>query len=479
MKTSLRQIQQDLRLPYQRALLLIALVPLFPEYISFFLVLAAAFFAYKDIRESKQSIAVGTIGKMMLVYIAYMAVTLIYSKDRLSTLVTIGVWLFFFLAYLILYNLLTDSDRYDSIMLYITGVAGVVGLIACLQYRIGFYTNGNPIQVWEWLDKIVYSFLPIEVSKTPYILRACSTFSNPNVLSMYLMSVAPFVVYFNFYERREGLRMFCRICLFLCLGGVTYSFSRGGYVALLILLLALMVLNIRHKFATVSLYALCGVLLIPDEVVKRFISIIPGISIGGQILENVTNSVGGSSGSSGGGGAGSGEIFNTTAEIINNGGADLAISDRYRIWVESFDQIADYPIFGQGMGTGVSEEILKGNGLNAIHTHNIVLELLLGGGIFALIIMLLIGFKAAKNGVELLRNGYGYSFWIGFAVLGFVGCFIIQGMVDYPLLTPKLVCNFMMIMALVERANILYVSKAIPVRQHLKKRLRKVKEAVR
>ena len=474
MKTSLRQIQQDLRLPHQRALLLIALVPLFPEYISFFLVLAAAFYAYKDIRESKQSIAMGTIGKLLLLYIAYMAVTLIYSKDRMSTLTTIGVWLFFFLAYLILYNLLTDSDRYDSLMLYITGVAGAVGLIACLQYRIGFYTNGNPIQVWEWLDKIVYSFLPIEVSKTPYILRACSTFSNPNVLSMYLMAVAPFVVYFNFYERREGLRMFCRVCLFLCIGGVTYSFCRGGYIALLVLLLALIVLNIRHKFATVSLYALCGLLLVPDEVVKRFISIIPGISIGGQIIENVAQQGGNSSNSN----SSSGEIFNTTAEIINKADAEIAISDRYRIWNESFSQIFDHPILGQGMGTGVSEEILKSNGLNAIHTHNIVLELLLGGGIFALIIMLLIAFKATKNGVELMRNGYGYSFWIGFAVLGFVGCFIIQGMVDYPLLTPKLVCNFMMIMALVERANTLYVSKEIPVRQHLKRRLRKVREAV-
>lgn len=464
MKTNLRQIGQDLRLPYQRALLLIALVPLFPEYISFFLVLAAAIFAYKDIRASKSPIAIGTIGKLILGYIAYMVITLVYSQNRISTLSTIGMWLFFFVVYLILYNLLTDADRYDSIMLYITGTAGLVGLIACLQYRIGFFTNGNPIQVWEWLDNIVYSFLPIEVSKTPYILRACSTFSNPNVLSMYLMCVSPFVVYFNFYERREGLRMFCRVCLFLCFGGVIFSFCRGGYVALLVLAIALLVLNIRHRFTTVSLYILCGVLLIPDEVVKRFVTIIPGISIGGQIIENVTNKP-----------SSSGETiledFNTTSEIINNSGADLAISDRYHIWGESFEQIFDHPILGQGIGTGVSEEILKGEGLNAVHSHNIVLELLMGGGIIALILMLLIGFKAAKNGIELMRNGYGYSFWIGFAVLGFVVCFIIQGMVDYPLLTPKLVCNFMMIMALIERANMLYVAKGIPVRQHLRHRL--------
>ena len=42
MKTSLRQIGQDLRTPCQKAMLLLALIPLFPEYISFFLVIAAA-----------------------------------------------------------------------------------------------------------------------------------------------------------------------------------------------------------------------------------------------------------------------------------------------------------------------------------------------------------------------------------------------------------------------------------------------------
>ena len=91
----------------------------------------------------------------------------------------------------------------------------------------------------------------------------------------------------------------------------------------------------------------------------------------------------------------------------------------------------------------------------------------------ALILMLLIGGKVAKNGVELIRNGYGYSFWIGFAVLGFVSSFCIQGMVDYPLLTPKLLCNFMMIMAIVERSVDLYTGKSIPIRKKIRSRLRK------
>lgn len=458
MKTNLRQLGQDLKLPHQRALLLIALVPLFPEYISFFLVLAAGIFAWKEMRETKSRIEIGPIGKMLLAFIAYMVITLVYSRNRSSTLSTIGMWLFLFLVYLILYNLLTDTDRYDSMMLYITGVAGIVGFIACCQYRIGFFTHGNPIQVWAWLDNIVYQFIPIEISHTPYVLRACSTYSNPNVLAQYLMAVAPFVVYFNFYERREGLRIFCRVCLFLTLGGVIFSFSRGGYVALLLLVLALIVLNIRHRFATVSLYAVCAALLIPDEVVERFITILPGIELGGQILDSVT-------------GPSADGSFNTTADIINGSEADMAVNDRFRMWQESFQEFLEHPILGQGIGVGVSGDVMEEAGIHAIHTHNIVTELLVGGGIIALILMLLIGLKVAKNGIELMRDGYGYSFWIGFAVLGFVASFCTQGMVDYPLLTPKLVCNFMMILALVERANTLYTARGIPVRQHIRNRL--------
>lgn len=456
MKTSLRQIGQDLKEPCQKAMLLLALIPLFPEYISFFLVIAAAVFAWKDLHASHRPIQVSFIGKLLLAYIAYMAITLIYSENRVSTLSTILMWGFFFVAYLILNNILTDTDRYDSLMLYITGVAGCVGFIACLQYRIGFYTNGNPIQVWAWLDNIVYEYLPIAISHTPYKLRACATFANPNILSAYLSAVAPFVVYFNFYERRKELRLFSRVCLFATCGGILFSFCRGGYLALLVLFIALIILNVRHRFAGVSLYTIGALLLLPDEVLERFLTIIPGVKVGGTIVGN----------------AASGGSMNTTADIINNSTADLATNERFRIWMESLTAFLENPILGHGAGVETTHDIMTEAGIKAIHTHNIALQLLVEGGIIALIIMLFIGAKVIKNGIELMRNNYGYAFWIGFAVLGFATCFIIQGLVDYPLLTPKLVCNFMMVIAIIERSNILYPGKGIEVRSRIRRRLK-------
>lgn len=464
LKTSLRQIRLDLQQPGQRALLLLAMIPLFPEYISFFIVVLAGAFAWQELKQTNRPLQIGMIGKLLLVFIGYMFITILYSHNPLNSIVTVGMWAFFFLVYLILHNLLTDTDRFDSFMLYITAVAGAVGFLACCQYRIGFFVKGVPNQIWGWLDEIVYQVLPFDSHCTPYVLRACSTFSNPNILSEYLTAVAPFVVYFNFYERRPELRLFCRICLFLTFSGVLFSFSRGGYLAILVLALALVLFNLRHKFATVTLYIVCILLLLPDEVMERFLTILPGISVGGAILGNT--------GGQAGGGLLTEEAMNTTAEILNNSGADIAINERFRIWLQALQSFLENPVFGQGAGTEITHQIMAENNINALHTHNIALQLLMEGGIIALLIMLLIGGKVAKNGLELMRNGYSYSFWIGFAVLGFVSSFCIQGLVDYPLLTPKLIANFMMIMAIAEQSVSLYTAKGIPVRKKIRHHLK-------
>ena len=66
MKANLYELGQDLKHPYQRALLLIAAIPLFPEYVSFFLVIASAIFALQDLRQNPRTIRIGFIGKVAL-----------------------------------------------------------------------------------------------------------------------------------------------------------------------------------------------------------------------------------------------------------------------------------------------------------------------------------------------------------------------------------------------------------------------------
>ena len=463
-RAGLNRYKLDLKQPWQTALLLIAVIPLFPEYLCFPLVIAAGIFAWRDLKQHNRPLRLDKIGKLLLIFIAYMALSVFYSRNRLNSLATTGMWVVLFAIYLIGNNLLTDTGRFNILMLWIAAVSGIVGFIACCQYRIGFFTHGNPIQVWSWLDALVYRIIPIRLCHTPYVLRACSTYSNPNMLSEYLTMVAPFVIYINFHERRQDIRLFCRLCLFLTFAGIIFSFSRGGYLALLALLLALLVLNIRHRFAATTMYVFSGLLLIPEEVVERFLTIFPGISSGGKIIEGVTGAPTLS--------------YTTTAEIINNAPAEMAMDSRWRIWLESLHSFTQHPIFGTGAGIQNTWDMLRENGIDAVHAHNVALELLVEGGVIALILMLLIGFMVVKNGVELIRAGYSTAFWAGFAVLGFASSFILQGTVDYPLMTPKLVCNFMMLAGITERVIHLYSGKEIAVRRTLRKRLQRQRNPV-
>lgn len=454
MKANLQQFSQDLKQPYLRALLLIALIPLFPEYVSFLLVLLAVIFTIKDMREHPRPIYVGTIGKLLLCYAAYLTFTCVYSENKLESIAIAAMWWFFFFAYFIVSNLLTDTDRTDAFLLCITAVAGAVGFIACIQYRLNFFMKENIGSLWDWLDAIVFAHIPFRFTQLNYFLRAYSTFPNPNMLAQYLGMAVPFVACFNFMERRDSLRMFSRICLFLTFAGILFSFSRGGYIALLILAVALIILNIRHRFATVSLYIVSTLLFLPEEIINRLFSIRSGLSSSGTIADGVLDSL--NDGAS-----------ITTSDIINNAGAEFAVSERWKTWMESLRLFTEHPLFGYGAGTDTTWNLFEQAGISSPHAHNIVLQLLLEGGLVALILMTLIGIKTVKSAVELMRNGYSQSFWIGFAIFFFAVCFLAHGMVDYPLTTPRLVCSFITFLGITEKAVHLFSSRRINVRQHL------------
>ena len=452
MKSNLKEFVADLKCSYLRSLLLIALIPLFPEYLSFFFAIAAFFFARKDIRLQNKKIRIGTIGKLLFVYCAYITITAVFSEYKLQCIAIALMWWFFFLVYLTIVNLITDEDRMDSFLMCITGVAGIIGLIACVQYLL----NSNFGSIWSWLDEIVFNMVPFEICTTSYQIRAYSSFANPNMLAQYLVMIAPFVICFNFVERRRKLRLFSRISLLLTFAGILFSFSRGAYIALLVLCIALIVINIRRKFATVLLYVISAIIFLPKEVVTRLFSVRTGISSSGEVAETVMNSVDTSI------------VMNNTSETLAHVTTDVAINQRWQIWIESIGHILERPFFGYGVGTEPSTNIFKGINIAAPHAHNLILQLLLEGGIFALILMSLIGFQTIKNGFRLIRGGTNASFWYAFATLAFVTCFVLHGMVDYPLTTPKLVCSFITALAIIEQSVPLF-RNAVPSRRPLRR----------
>lgn len=471
MRDTMQKIRKELKQPYFCALLLLGVIPVFPEYISFILVGVAAIFAHKDMRLSGRKMRIGFIGVLLTAYCIYQTLTCIISTHPLQSFAVSLMWWFFLIAYLIVVNLLIDTHRTKRFLMCVTAFAGLVGLISCVQYRINFFLDSNVGNLWLWLDNIVFEWVPFDIFHLNYALRAYSTFPNPNMLAQYLVMAAPFVTCYNFMcQHSKRMRLFSRICLFLTFAGVMFSFSRGGYIALIILAIALVILNIRHRFAEVSLYVISTILFLPEEVVNRLFTIKKGVTTSTTIVDNLSSVVKPQGGSSI-------PPSITTSEIINNAGAETAVGDRWRLWLESIERFFDKPLFGYGAGTQPTFTIYANAGIKAPHAHNIVLQLLLEGGIIALLIMCLIGFKTVKNGVVMLRRGYTSSFWIGFSLVAFAVCFLSHGMVDYPLMIPRLVCFFFIVLGFAEQTIHIYEPNTAGVRKALRDRLAKNQKA--
>lgn len=465
MKELLSKLRRELKQPYFCSMLLLTIIPIFPDYISFFLVIAAFLFARRDIVSGGRKMRLGFIGRLLTIYCSYQTLTCIISTHPFQSFAVSLMWWFFLMAYLIVVNLLTDARRTDRFLMCMTATAGLVGLIACVQYRINFFLDDNIGNLWAWLDNIVFELIPFDIFHLNYALRAYSTFPNPNMLAQYLVMAAPFVACYNFMGQRSSrMRLFSRICLFLTFAGVMFSFSRGGYIAVILLALALVVLNIRHRFAEVSLYVVSTLLFLPEEVVNRLFTIKKGINHSSTIADNLAaaaNSHGGSPVP---------PSF-TTSEIINNAGAETAVGERWEIWIEAINRFFDKPLLGYGAGTQPTYTIYENIGIKAPHAHNIILQILLEGGIIALLIMCLIGFKTVKNGIVMMRNDYNSSFWMGFGLIAFAICFLTHGMVDYPLMIPRLVCLFFIVLGFAEQTVHIYQPGNSGVREKLRSRL--------
>lgn len=407
MKAKFQQILSDLRQPYLRSFLLIALVPLFPEYISFLLVIGALLFAFQDKKQNKSTWRLGFIGLGLLAYCAYMTFTCLISTQPLQSVLVAAMWWFFFFVFILVKNLLTSEERMHAFFICITGVAGIIGLITCIQYAINLAVGTNTGSVWDFLDKPIFALVPFNLTiNLDYGTRAYSTFANPNMTAQYLVMVIPLIVGFSFIQKQKFMQWFARISLILACAGVILTFSRGAYLALAVLALALLILNIRKHYKAILFYGAIALLLMPKQVFQRLTSF--------------------------------------------DGG------ERTEIWTESVIRFLDNPLFGYGVGTDTTAAMFERIGIYAPHAHNLVLQILLEGGILALFIMLFVGFITTHNGTKLLRSGNKAAFWLGFGVLGFVCTFCVHGLVDYALTVPRLICVFVTLLGIAEQIPYIY-----------------------
>ncbi len=395
------------------AVLLLTAIPIFPEYCAPVLAIASLFFARADAKKRNQAIQIGALGKILLVYLLYTAIGIIYSAHPLNSLSTFAMWAVMFCGYLTVTTVIHTRHRLHTALFLVGVAAAFVGAVACVQYLlIGILDKEVSNQLWLPLDEFFYTYFPMDIDLHMADKRASSTFNNPNILGEYLAMVLPLIGYCGFSESRTRRSLLSRLFLFAAILGAAVSFSRGAYIAMLSILLMIFVSNLK-RITPLALSVVAALSLIPEAIMGRFLS-------------------------------------------IGKGGSDNAISERFEAWDVAIRTIIDRPLLGLGPGVSNFWEQLQNAGVDAPHSHNLVLQVLVEGGFIALFILCMIAIRMLQNSLELAnRNRRGSG--LGNALVMFVVAFVVYGMVDYPFLSPKLVGNFLMIIGFADAIAHIYL----------------------
>lgn len=397
------------------ALLLVCAIPLFPEYVAPVLVMGSLIAAGMDARHRGEWVQIGTTGKLLLLYILYMALGILYSSHKLNSLSTVLMWAVMFCGYLSVTTVVFTRRRLQTALFFFTVAAGLVGLIAATQYLLRDIFNLDlPNQVWKPLDEIFYRYFPMDVDIHIATHRAAATFTNPNIMSEYLVMAIPFAALCGFHGARTRSKLVARFCLLLALLGVAVSFSRGAYLALLAMLLLIIVTNLR-RVTPLLLSLVAAASLVPEAIIARFMAI-------GSVT-------------------------------------DSSISQRFAAWDIAVQAIIESPLTGLGPGISNFAEYVQAMGVNVPHAHNVILQILLEGGFIALFLLVLVATKVLQSGIELLNHS-PKTHLFGVFFLVFAISFVVYGMVDYPFLCPKLVGPFLMILGLTDATSALYLQRS-------------------
>ena len=401
------------------ALILLAAIPLLPEYIAPLLVFGSVFAAAVDARQRGTCLQIGTVGKLLLIYIVYVAVGVLFSAHKLNSLATFAMWLTMFGAYTSVVTVVFTRHRLQTLLLLCSLAAGAVGLIACVQYVLrDVCLLPLPNQVWQPIDEWFYRFFPMDVDMYIAVERAAATFNNPNIMAEFLVMALPFVALCGFDGQRTRLKLTARLCLLFALLGVAVSYSRGAYLAVLAMVLLIIVTNLR-KITPLLLSLVAAAALVPEAILARLITI-------GSI-------------------------------------DDFSITQRFDAWEVAVQAILENPLIGLGPGVSNFWEYAQSMGVNVPHAHNIILQVLLEGGFVALFLLTLVGIRMLQNSIDLLNHSPKTRLFGVFSLV-FAVAFMVYGMVDYPFLCPKLVGTFTIILGTTDAVSALYIhQRTVPL----------------
>lgn len=430
---SLRTMWQEPLFPF---LFFLMIAPLFPEYYGApILVIITLVFLLLRHNFSFFKIPIPLTGQFIGFYITAMTVGLLYSHNLGSTAITTFIWWLMFFLYLALTRLLQSRDRLENALYILAICAGILGLIAIVQHLLGAYTDLKVnMQFYAELD----AFLK-EVTGFPFNLRnhgsrSSATFANPNVLAEFFVMVLPFILYYSLRARSRLRLCVTRACLVLAVFGLFFTYSRGAYIAGLLIAAVYIVYHLR-SYKTMIFICVAALMLVPYSVTYRFLSVSQAGNVMSDILENEGNIS-----------FEDGISDDLSEEITGDHGNDTYV-ERLDVLFMGLSVFTEHPVLGIGSGMFTSwDEFLK-HDIDVPHAHNLIVQVLMEGGLLSFLLLLGAGVTVFGKACLMIRRKEGDPLF-GISMLAFVIGFVALGMFDFPLLSPKLIAAFMTVLAL-------------------------------
>jgi len=372
----------------------VVLAPVLPTMLVLGLgVVAVGSLALRLLRERERQLTFAPVNRYIMLYaMVYLGVTFTSVTPRGSLLHGL-LMVFFILFALVVENNLDTWEKAENLVLLMVMAGGVVAVIGIGQYIFG--VTGAA----AWLDSDMFDSIST---------RVYSTLENPNVLAEYLILTIPLGGAVLLSTRDNARRLVALICCGLMCLCMILTFSRGGWLGLLMaggifVILLKPSLMILIPFALVALW-----FVLPDTVINRFTSI-------GNLQDGST-------------------------------------SYRFSIWMGTLAMLKDYWLCGIGPGTAAFNLVYPAYSYNtatAQHSHNLFLQILSDGGLCALVVFFAVIFVFCRmicGSLSRTKNWRSRCYLI--AAISGVGGFMVQSMTDYTFYNYRVALLFWVLLGL-------------------------------
>ena len=322
-----------------------------PTILLSFIVLTTFFFYIIKVIRGKRTFKIELVDLAVLIFGILIIISSIFSAGGALSVSEAIISTVLISGYFLLVNLMRTEKWLKRCIIALVSSASIVALIGIYEFVFGGANN-------NWLDQSFHDIIKV---------RVVSLFENPNILAMFLVIIFPFVLALAFQAKAKNTKFLSKILVLIFVLCIIFTWSRGSWLALIASCFIFAILNSKKSFrlfglAFISIPILS--IILPDTVWARFTSII-----------NLS---------------------------------DTSTAYRIYTWKGTFNAISATGPFGIGYGNSAFQTVYPTYSYAGIesapHSHNLILQILIGMGIIGVIVFFTAMFLNFQKCLEYIKS---------------------------------------------------------------------------